>query len=110
MIVTIICHGLPNTYSEQANCDPFLYLNEFKKRKISINIISIFEERYNTSNIKINEQKKFLKKKFHNIKKISIINIENRIFFQKIKYFILRFFFSKTIFVFWEQGSVCIFY
>ena len=100
MIVTIICHGLPNTHSEQANCDPFLYLKEFRKKKISVNIISIYEERYNTSNIKKNEQKNFLKKNFNNINKISIINVENKNFFKKIKYFILRFFFLRPYFFF----------
>ena len=100
MIVTIICHGLPNTHSEQANCDPFLYLKEFRKKKISVNIISIYEERYNTSNIKKNEQKNFLEKNFNNIKKISIINVENKNFFKKIKYFILRFFFLRPYFFF----------
>jgi glycosyltransferase involved in cell wall biosynthesis len=94
MIVTIICHGLPNVHSEQANCDPFLYLEEFKKRKILVNIISIYEERYNSSNIKKDEQKKNLIKKFNNIKEIIIIDVKINSIYKKIYFFLLRLFFS----------------
>ena len=80
MIVTLITYGIPNKTSEQANCDPWLFAKEFEKRKIKINIVSIWDAELNTSKESKNKQIMDLKKNFSNLKKVVIINSKKKIF------------------------------
>ena len=52
MNVTLISDGIPNISSEQANNDPWIFLNEFKRRKIKVDYICLVNKDLNTSSLK----------------------------------------------------------
>ena len=90
MIVTLITYGIPNKTSEQANCDPWLFAKEFEKRKIKINIVSIWDAELNTSKESKIKQITYLKKKFSNLNKFIIINSKRKKISERINRFLFR--------------------
>ena len=89
MEITIITHGLPNSHSEQANNDSLIYLKFFEKKRIRFNLISIWEDDYNTSSKSKNYQIRYLKNNFKNLKNITVLNFKKTLF-EKISRFLLR--------------------
>jgi hypothetical protein len=92
MNVTLISDGVPNISSEQANNDPWIFVNEFKKRKIKVDYICLINKDINTSNIKNDKLLKLFKSKFKNLNSIEVINLESKEYLVKIKYFFLKLF------------------
>tara|TARA_B110000211_G_C13527144_1_gene313469 strand:+ start:116 stop:466 length:351 start_codon:yes stop_codon:yes gene_type:complete len=92
MNVTLISDGVPNISSEQANNDPWIFIEEFKRRKFKVDYICLINKDINTSNIKNDKLLKFFKSKFKNLDSIKVINLESKGYLVKIKYFFMRLF------------------
>ena len=90
MNVTLISDGIPNISSEQANNDPWIFLNEFKKRKIKVDYICLVNKDLNTSSLKFKKLLNLFKSNFKNLNSIKIITYKKKNFIEKFKYFLLR--------------------
>ena len=99
MKITIITHGIPNSQSEQANNDPLLFFKFFEKKRIKYNLISIWDQDYNTSKKSRTLQEKYLKKNFKHLKYIKIINYKKTLA-EKITRFFNRIFSDKSYYFF----------
>ena len=99
MKITIITHGIPNSHSEQANNDPLLFFKFFEKKRIKYNLISIWDQDYNTSKKSKTLQEKFLKKNFKHLQYIKIINYKKTLV-EKIVRFFNRIFSEKSYYFF----------
>ncbi len=89
MEITIITHGLPNSHSEQAQNDSFIWLKYFEKKKIRFNLLSVWDYDYNTSLRGKNYQTKYLKNNFKYLKNIKVLDYK-KTSFEKISRFLLR--------------------
>ena len=90
MNVTLISDGIPNISSEQANNDPWIFSNEFKRRRIKVDYICLVNKDLNTSALKFQKLLNLFKSNFKNLNSIKIITYEKKNFIEKFKYFLLR--------------------
>lgn len=90
MNVTLISDGIPNISSEQANNDPWIFVNEFKRRGIKVDYICLVNRDLNTSSIKSKKLLETFKLKFKNLNSVKIISYKKKNIIEKIKYFFLR--------------------
>ena len=90
MNVTLISDGIPNISSEQANNDPWIFVNELKRRRIQVDYICLVNKNLNTSSIKSKKLLESFKFKFKNLNSVKIIPYEKKNILEKFKYFFFR--------------------
>lgn len=79
----LVTHGIPNKNSEQANCDPLLFLENLKKKGHTVNVVSIYNKNYFSSNLSQNFYLRNLKKKYKS--NFFFINTKYKSFYNLIK-------------------------
>ena len=90
MNVTLISDGIPNISSEQANNDPWIFVNEFKRRRIKVDYICLVNKDLNTSSIKSKKLLETFKLKFKNLNSVKTISYGKKNILEKFTYFFFK--------------------
>ncbi len=64
-MISLIVNSVPNLSSEQANADPIIFAKYLKSKGIKVNIISLFNKNYFSSNKSLEKYKKNIKENYN---------------------------------------------
>ena len=64
-MISLIVNSVPNLSSEQANADPIIFAKYLKSKGMKVNIISLFNKNYFSSNRSLEKYKKNIKDRYN---------------------------------------------
>lgn len=64
-MISLIVNSVPNLSSEQANADPIIFAKYLKSKGVKVNIISLFNKNYFSSNKSLEKYKENIKEKYN---------------------------------------------
>ena len=64
-MISLIVNSVPNLSSEQANADPIIFAKYLKSKRFKVNIISLFNKNYFSSNKSLEKYKENIKEKYN---------------------------------------------
>ena len=64
-MISLIVNSVPNLSSEQANADPIIFAKYLKSKGMKVNIISLFNKNYFSSNKSLEKYKENIKEKYN---------------------------------------------